>query len=305
MQNIHIILIDDDTDYCQSLKSKARSVGIDDYNVNLLIADFQNLEEGFAELHNFSGKYKALILDAKALITKEQETAKTDFLAAALSRLQSYHNTKGFIPFAICTGFYDKFKEDFDTTIINLKGKLFDKSTEEDLMLAYLFNQVSNAENTKIEMQYADVFEIFELGHLNLSLKADLISIIKKLNDPTEIKNNFNPLRKILEEVYKTIHRTHPTYFPSQLFSNGNPVLDWIWYYLKGEARIRRGTSQVILTNPNPVESHYTTVIKCLEELSSIQSHSYTPTVAIYTYKSAVNALLETLLWFKKFMTTP
>ena len=48
------------------------------------------------------------------------------------------------------------------------KGKIFDKSKQAKEMLQYLLAEIDNAENTKIEKQYADVFEVFNKVGLSL-----------------------------------------------------------------------------------------------------------------------------------------
>ena len=48
------------------------------------------------------------------------------------------------------------------------KGKIFDKSKQAKEMLQYLLAEINNAENTKIEKQYADVFEVFNKVGLSL-----------------------------------------------------------------------------------------------------------------------------------------
>ncbi len=45
-------------------------------------------------------------------------------------------------------------------------------------MLEYLLKEIENAENTKIEKHYADVFEVFDKGYLDASLRNDLLSIL-------------------------------------------------------------------------------------------------------------------------------
>ncbi len=310
MQVIDILLIDDDKQFCQSLRSRFLSIG-EDSDLNIQVKGFQNLEEGFAELEKDS-KYKAVILDAKALIKTDQETADLNFLPVALHRLEKLNQKTGRVhtPFAVITGYYDNFLS-FDTLIKEQKGKLFDKSSQEEEMLEYLLKEIENAENTKIEKQYADVFEVFDKGYLDSSYRTDLLNILKNLENPTQLKDKFNPLRKFLEPIYKAIKAKDTNLIPDTVFynRNGRDVnLDWIQRYITGQR----------VTIPPPpnrngidyqqdaiISFHAGWGIKYLEELGSKISHDYADEVTIYTYKSAVFALLEILLWFKRLMEKP
>lgn len=310
MQVIDILLIDDNKDFCRSLRNRFLLIG-EDIDLNIQVRDFQNLEDGFAELEKDS-KYKAVILDAKALITTDQETPDLDFLPVALHRLEKLNQKTGRVhtPFAVITGYYDNFLS-FDTLIKEQKGKLFDKTSQEEEMLQYLLSEIKNAENTKIEKQFADVFEVFDKGFLDSSYRTDLLNVLKNLETPTQLKDKFNPLRKFLEPVYKAIKAKDTNLIPDIVFYNRNGKdinLDWIQRYITGQR----------VTIPPPpnrngkdyqqdaiISFHTGWGIKYLEELGSKISHDYTDEVTIYTYKSAVFALLEILLWFKNLMENP
>jgi len=304
MQIIDILLIDDEKDYCREVKNQLRSIGIDE-GYDVIVRDFQNLEDGFAELDKDS-KYKAIILDAKAFITPEQETINFDFIVEALSRLEESNRKTGrlHIPFAVNTGYSDgEVIKAVKTRIENQKGKLFDKSKQAEEMLRYLLKEIANAENTKIEKRYADVFEIFqdENRYLDSSCRTDLLFILKKLDDESDIKNNFTQLRKILEEIYKKLRIKGE--IPDALFhTDGRPNFENVYYYLEGYTRYPNPG----LTNPNPVrEKHFLSCIDYLKNITSIITHAYSHNVTIYAYKSAVFALLEILLWFRKLMEKP
>ncbi len=306
MQVIDILLIDDEKEYCQSLRSRFLSIG-EDSDLNIQVKGFQNLEEGFAELEKDS-KYKAVILDAKALIKNDQETPDLDFLPVALHRLEKLNQKTGRIhtPFAVITGYYDNFLS-FDTLIKEQKGKLFDKSSQEEEMLQYLLNEIENAENTKIEKQFANVFEIFDKDYLDASLRNDLLTVIKKLDDIATVKNNFNSLRKFIEAIYGKIKTKDTNLIPDEVYYGRGGIginLEWTWRYLSGMLVNVDRTLPPFQSAPIFPE-HISKNVKTVEELSSTISHHYPEDVTTYAYKSAVFALLEILLWFKKLMEKP
>jgi len=304
---IHILLIDDNKDYCKSLKNRFWEIG-EEKSLHIEVTDFQNLEEGFAALEKES-KYKAVILDAKCLRTKEQETEDFQFLPEALDELEKVNQRTGiYTPFVVNTGYYDtEVLSSLSLKIERQKGRLFDKSTQEEEMLQYLLEEIANAENTKIEKQYAEVFEIFDKGYLDASLRNDLLTIVKKLNDGGNVKNNFNPLRKFIEAIYERIKTKDTNLIPDEVYYGRGGIginLEWTWRYLSGmSVNIDRTTPP--FQSSALFSEHISKNVKTVEELSSTISHHYSKDVTTYAYKSAVFALLEVLLWFKAVMEKP
>ena len=304
---IHILLIDDIKDYCKSLRNRFWEIGVEK-GLHIQVTDFQNLEEGFAALEKES-KYKALILDAKCLRTKDQETEDFQFLPEALDELEKINQRTGiYTPFVVNTGYYDtEVLSSLSLKIERQKGKLFDKSTQEEEMLQHLLKEIENAENTKIEKHYADVFEVFDKGYLDASLRNDLLSILKKLNDNASVKNNFNPLRKFIEAIYEKIKNKDTNLIPDEVYYGRGRIginLEWTWRYLSGMS-VNMDRTTLPFQSPALFSEHISKNVKTVEELSSTISHHYSKDVTTYAYKSAVFALLEALLWFKALMEKP
>ncbi len=241
--------------------------------------------------------------------TKEQETEDFQFLPEALDELEKIDKRKEIhTPFVVNTGYYDTEVLSFlSLKIDRQKGKLFDKSTQEEEMLEYLLKEIENAENTKIEKQFADIFDIFDKGYLDASLRNDLLPIIKKLNDNANVKNNFNPLRKFIEAIYEKIKNKDTNLIPDEIYYGRGRIginLEWTWRYLSGmSVNIDRTTPP--FQSPALFSEHISKNVKTVEELSSTISHHYSKDVTTYAYKSAVFALLEALLWFKALMEKP
>jgi hypothetical protein len=305
MQTIHILQIEDNAEHRKQFKTLAWRLGTKQ-SLEVVVTSFDNLKEGYLELEKNMSKYKALVLDAKCIIQKG-ENESFEFLPKALRELGEINRKTGQIhlPFAINTGYYGyETVKVFTREITEQGGKLFDKSDEEN-MLAFLFGEIAKLENTKIEKQYADVFEVFDLGYLSISLKQDLLTCLKKLDNPTQIKNNFNPLRKILEAIYQAIKTKDATLIPDNVyFGRANSInLDWTWLYLSGRpVKLQNNTT---ITAPQALfPKHIGILIKSFEENTSTISHIYVPSVEIYAYKSTVFSLLEILLWFKELMKT-
>jgi hypothetical protein len=318
MQVIDILLIDDNKEYCRSLRNRFLQIG-EDIDLNIQVKDFQNLEDGFAELEKDS-KYKALILDAKALITTDQETADLNFLPVALHRLEKLNQKTGRIhtPFAAITGYYDNFLS-FDTLIEEQKGKLFDKTSQEEDMFQYLLSEIKNTENKKIEKQYADVFEIFDKGYLDSKYRVKLINVLSNIDDASKANSILQDLRVIQDEIYNALNRKDENIVPSTVSKWNNrkridedvsPSFGDKNKHLSGNEESYKPTTTVYQT---PTISFFANTIYRVS--SSFGSHAspkpsnvtveYWEMPSSYAVKSLVFALLEQLLWFAELMRKP
>ncbi len=211
MQPIHILLIDDEKDYCNSLKTNARNSGI-------LISDFQNLEQGFEELKK-ELRYKAIIFDAKCMIDKEQEVDNFDFLTIAFDRLKDFElRHKLHLPFAVNTGYFgEKEIAMVGRQVKEKKGKIFSKAEGSDELFKYLLAEIEKSEITKYEKEFANVFQVFEKGYLPNNMRGDLINILQNKENaaPSKIKDNLATIRRILDEILTSINGMKPTVLPS------------------------------------------------------------------------------------------
>jgi hypothetical protein len=322
MQTIDILLIDDNKDYCRSLRNRFLQIG-EDIDLNIQVRDFQNLEDGFAELEKDS-KYKALILDAKALITPEQETEDFNFLPLALHRLEKLNQKTGRIhtPFAVITGYYDNFLS-FDTLIKEQKGKLFDKSSQEEEMLQYLLKEIENCKITKIEKQYADVFQVFDKGYLESKFRKELLQILQNIEDSSQNQNILRAVRVIQDEVYIELNRKNIV--PSAIqklnnrtnrnenfplsFADKNKHLSGneIW-----DNSVKKNIASTTIYQTSAISYLASAIYKISSDFGNHPPQKPT-NVAVdywempsnYAVKSLVFALLEQLLWFKNLMEKP
>lgn len=322
MQVIDILLIDDDKQFCRSLRNRFLLIG-EDIDVNFQVRDFQNLDEGFAELEKDS-KYKAVILDAKALIKTDQETPDLDFLPVALHRLEKLNQKTGRIhtPFAVITGYYDNFLS-FDTLIREQKGKLFDKSTQEEEMLEYLLKEIENSNNTKIEKQYADVFQVFDNGYLENKFRTELLQILQSIEDSSQNQNILRAVRVIQDEVYIELNRKNIVPSSIQKFNdktkrneNFPPSFTDKNKHLSGneiwDKSVKKNIAQDTIYQTSAISYLAGAIYKISSDFGNHPPQKPT-NVAVeywempsnYAVKSLVFALLEQLIWFKKLMEKP
>jgi hypothetical protein len=295
-------MIDDaspESSYIQTVKTRARDFG-------MKINHFERGKTGLSELEAYPSKYRALILDARCIWDEKGTTPKDTFLSIMipeLERLEQHLNT--FFPAVVNTAHIEEFVE-VREVIRERGGEIFLKASgnvdEESKIFRFIKDRIENSDGWK----YRDVYSLFEKGYLPEVLRNDLADIVRNLNDSTNTKRNFNPLRKLLEAVYEGINASDPSRIPGQVFNGrgGGVNLEWTWRYLSGlpvDVRDNRGNStryQAAAVFP----PHISKCVKACEDLSSLISHLYPNNVGIYSYRTAANALLETLVWFGDFI---
>ncbi|MFC2132928.1 hypothetical protein ACFLRG_03920, partial [Bacteroidota bacterium] len=193
---VNIIVIDDEFDYCEQLKS-------DGLKYNLLITHFQNFEDGFKSLDE-NKKYKALILDGRCILKNDMApgTGKTNFVFHSINRLHHLElESNRYLPYCVNTYEPESFTE-------NLEGitKIFLKKEEHQIMFEYLLLKIEESEETQIKHKYDDVFNF-----INLYFDEDDEDLMLELLVNTEEKNstsvitNFGILRRLEEKLFDVI----------------------------------------------------------------------------------------------------
>lgn len=296
-QIIDLLIIDDNKDFCNSLKNTAYRVG-KNRNWEVYVTDFQNLEEGFAEFVK-EIKYKGVILDGKCVI-KKGENENFAFLPMALDQLSEINRQTGriYTPFVVNTGYYgyDQIKL-FTPLIEEKKGKIFDK-TDESVMLNFLFDAVAVSPETKTEIEHEHIFDIFNKNYLNSSLRQTLHNLINaQIKNAEEQKEKFNVIRQFFEAVLIKLKEKNSTIFPDRCLHErtGLPNLNWIFFYFNGKVKYPDRREDI---NPEPLAGYLQYIFKFITDITNEGSH-YNENVPNYHYKSVLTAFFEILVWFK------
>lgn len=203
---IDIILIDDEKEYCATMKNESRYYG-------MRVTDFQNWEEGIREFLS-DVRYKALILDAKCLIHQDDEKEDMNFLPYVLDKLREIEvNTNRHIPFVVSTGYFDNLVM-FEKTLQERKAKIFSKTAPKKEMFEYLKSQIERSGEIQIEKEYADIFELFEKGHLDATFRSELMTLLKEMQteDERKIADNFAAIRRIKETLMRVVKEKKPDF---------------------------------------------------------------------------------------------
>ena len=300
MKTYNILLIDDEKEVCESLIDFANQIGIAKFDADIIITDRQNWQDG-AELLE-KEYFHALILDARCMIETDQVDDNFDFLTIALERLKEIERKQDrHIPFVINTGYFgEKEVQMMQRLITERRGKIFSKTLPKDEMFQYLVTEIEDSENTKIEKDYPDIFEVFDKGYLGSSFRIELFKILKTLNKDSKNQENLRAVRVIQDEIYNALRRKNPAIVPNGSFTDKNKHLSGNSYQ----------NSTIYQTN---TISYLANAIYRIS--SDFGNHSpqkptnvtieYWEMPSNYAVKSLVFALLEQLLWFKNLMEKP
>jgi hypothetical protein len=300
----NFLLIDDEIPYCEDLRLAIEQIGRNDYNTDIVVTDRQNWADGKKLLSK--NYYHAIILDGLCLLDEEQETEDAGFLAVVFEELKSIETQENrHIPVAVNTGHLsDKDLQTLKTLIAKRGSKVFYKTEPIKELMGFLMTEIDNSPNTKIFKQYADVFEIFELGFMPPNpkdFKQKLLKILKNIDTSNENTAILQDARVIQEEIYKVLQTKisglSGSFMDKNKFLSGNIDNNY------------KPTTTVYQT---PVLSYSATAI--YQTCSTFGNHStskpsnvdvrYWEVPSNYAVKSVVFALLEQLLWFKELIKT-
>ena len=249
------------------------------------------------------------------MIDSEQVDDNFDFLTIALERLKEIERKQDrHIPFVINTGYFgEKEVQMMQRLIAERRGKIFSKTLPKDEMFQYLIAEIEDSENTKIEKEYADVFEIFDIdkGYLDATFRAHLLKLLKTSNsdDPTEIKKNLALLRSLQEQILQTLNKKDSQIIPDQA---AKPTVSFWKVHNHLSGNVRNVSSDRDKKDFQPTTEVFQNdsiknLSECIYKIASDDGshHPYenTPLPNKYTVQSLAFAFLEQLVWFKKLMS--
>jgi hypothetical protein len=296
MKRLDVILIDDKYDVFESLQLKAAMKGI-------ILHHTDNGEEGFA-LYESSSKFKGIILDGQCYRNKEQiskgDKAEMKFLVWAIDKLKEYKLNGSYIPAVAYTAHGDAYEP-------LIPGKLLDiyqKDQDTDQMLDRLRFLINTSEEQKLKIKFKDPFKVFEKGYLSKKSESTLIGMVKKYDSPKleDINNFISSIRPFFEAIFTKINQTNTNkvYAPDEHFQYEKININRLIKNLAGKPTYEnkhKPTSDVLA--PKVV----TTLMSNLYNLSNDDgAHFSEYQTDRYFFRSQLNALLEILVWFGRWM---
>ncbi|HPR72976.1 MAG TPA: hypothetical protein PLX41_04875 [Bacteroidales bacterium] len=298
-----LVLIDDEIKYCQTLQTFAK---LKDFDIRY----FTNYEEGFEYLH-LNDLYSGVILDARCFRNKEAEAdkeTKDSGIFYAVSRITDLvRNTGRPVPYCVNTGFSASFRENLE----QMDVMVFDKAIDRDKMLAWFRDEIERMPETKIRNNFPDVFETFSLGHLDANAERKMLLILSLLDNKeiTDIRELlFNPVRQILEAIYKGLNKTDDKIIPGVAINYERNIVNITWCMKRlstgDEFRDPRNNSLVVRSINPPLPESLGSMLHFITRVVSAKSHDSELSNHSYLIKSVVYGLLEIVLWYKTFINS-
>ncbi|MFC2080867.1 hypothetical protein ACFLR8_01490 [Bacteroidota bacterium] len=297
-----VLFIENDIRYAKSLKAIAEKEDIE-------LTHYTNFDEGFQELEGNPNFYVGAILDARCFVdvsSEERNIEKDSSVYYAIHRLQDYIKaTRRHIPFCINTGFGGEFRENLEAMNI----QVFDKASERDKMFNYMMIGINSMPITKLKTEFPDVYYCFEKGYLGDRAEQHLLTVFALLDNENyaglvieEIL--FNPVRKILEAIYKRLNVFDKEIIPDEAIVGIEKQVKFNWCkdrLVSGKHFNDKGEIKLEATTPF-LPYHLHSVLELLHDITSTKSHDYEDYISRYLIKSVVYAALEMIVWFTNYI---
>jgi len=278
---IEILVIDDEFDYCEQIKTDGLSFG---FNVN----HYQNFEDGFYELEN-NLQYKALVLDGRCILNKNQEpgTGKTNFVFHSINRLHHIElEDNRYIPYCVNSYNPEEFSE-------GLEGitHVFKKKEQHADMFKYLKERIDSMMDTQLRHKYEEIFSFVGkyFGSEDEDLLLELLTNAED-KDNTTIITNLGIIRRLEEKLYDVVAekflKTDPEQFKRQRFNRTKGII----FHLKDKQLIPQylyNFSMDLYNIPSKFGNH--------NPDPEIISNQHLP--GYYTVLSLCHSLMELISW--------
>lgn len=286
-----ILIVDDDVVFVEKFNQRALKNGFELFETN-------SLEQLKVKIKEVEHKIGAIILDIKCLLTDDQIIEDRAFISQALSFLDINYRH---IPRVILTGDTNEFD---NLQTLYPQEKLFLKQPEgfEKLFIELQYS-CDNVDMLKIKAQHHDILEIFEEGLMDSTLEAQILNILKNLNekDTSKFGGILRDVRAMQEAIYKKINQKNKAIVPDSMIQL-NGMIKWneLMKHLIGKSSETNCVKQRI---PDTSAYKNQTIFNFADSLywSCGQYIHTTPPYMIsqYALKSLIYNLLELLIWAK------
>jgi hypothetical protein len=285
---IKAFIIDDKQDYIESLRISARSKRI-------ILESSTNLETGI-DLIRKNKQIEFVILDGKCFVDQDQELTgstasnipiRAKGLIDDINREQNRN-----VRYCVNTGFYDDLHGQFEGVF-----NVFKKDDEEQL-LNFIIDEVSQSELYKLKNKYNESFECFDLNIIDPKYMGLLQDVLTSLEKAEYQKKNITPLRDLLEAIY--LGFISMGCIPATFINDkGKPNLEWCTRYM--EQRPANDASGSTYTLSNPVPQEIKSIFRKLKESTSTFAHLHDNESYKLPFLSNTYLMLELLNWIPSF----
>lgn len=291
-----LLLIDNEVDYCKAIKNAA---SLEDIHIEF----YHNFQKGIEVLEERVEEFQGVIFDARCFKDNIQESNKEETdnaIYGSINQFQALLRKKNaYLPHCVNTGFSSTFKE----SIEGMGVLVFEKNNESrDQMFQFFKEQIDNLPDIKIEKKHKEVFEVFNKNYLDITLKKHLITALREIESGHIDKKLFNPLRWILEAIYKKANKTDKKWLPDDIIKpDGRPNMEWSHRYMTGlktDTNANNYPANYFVSFP----PHISRIVHNIKEVTSIISHTYNENVTRYALMNVTFGIMEVLIWFKNYI---
>ncbi len=293
----NILWIDDEHETLAGTKGRAKRNGI-----NLI--PYKSLDGGMSELERNYPYYDGVLLDAKFFENEDDEAGSEDTYASFRAKDRILQLPKKFEIF-ILTGQAEAYE---DRTFKKAFTKVYEKGKDEDVN--HLFSDIKEAAKGQLDTQlrhsYKRVFDLCTERYIGELAGKDLLNLLK-VTDESDIDNDFNTIRKIVEDLFTAFHKYN--LLPIEFVSPG-VALNESSKFLAGKSSdgsffTERGFLHLEETHlPQQVASH----IRSILSITQAGSHRSNIDMFVkqlrtpYLFKSVLYQLMDVLVWFKMYV---
>jgi len=293
-----VLWIDDEHEELSGFKFQAKREGID------LVA-FKSLNGGINELKKNSSTYDGVLLDAKFYKDEDDTEGSEDTDNVHRAKEQLLQLKKKFEIF-ILTGQAEAYN---DTSFNKAFLKVYKKGSSEDndRLFEDLKKSALKQEDTQLKYKYKRVFDVCCEKYIGEHVAEDILSLLK-VEDESNSLNNFNTIRKIVEDLFKAFAKFKLLpldFIEPQVALNPSSI------FLAGRDQNEK-TNIIYKKYKNKKETHlHPQIINFLKNiLYVVQNASHRSEIDDYVrqirtpflFKSILFQLFDVIIWFKDYV---
>lgn len=293
----NILWIDDEHETLSGTKGRAKRNGI-----NLI--PFKSLNSGMDELERNYPFYDGVLLDAKFFENEEDVKGSEDTYNVHRAKERLLQLKKKFEVF-ILTGQAEAYE---DKTFKKAFTKVYKKGSDDEIDRLFSDIKIAAAtqEDTQIRHCYKRVFDICTEKYIGELAGQDILNLLK-VNDETNIDNNFNAIRKIVEDLFTAFSKYR--LLPIEFITPG-VALNESSKFLAGKSAdgslfTEKGYQHLEETHlPLQIAFYLRSILSVTQagsHRSGIDLHVKTIKTP-YLLKSVFYQLLDVLAWFKMYV---
>ncbi|MCF6171499.1 MAG: hypothetical protein L3J66_11030 [Bacteroidales bacterium] len=287
MEKHRVLIVDENDIYEKKLENHASN--------NYDFTHYEDWESAISELQDNPNIYDAIIIDGNVKPDADTERGDIRNLHDALVGLKELRRTDQiFIPYLIIAANPKEFLK------FSKKEPIIDKNDIKKL-LAELRNHISSKDEYKIQIKYSSAFGAFGEKYLSENSKKNLVEVLMDFENNKWSENSFNPLRKIIESIYKNLHKYDDSLLPdSCVDDNGRVNLEYCNRRLAG---LKNDYVTFKKEYGCVLYEHLGWIIGPITKVCHIASHSSpNKNLTKYSLGTIIFGVIDLLIWYKAFV---